>query len=74
MCTKAELCPVCEGERVLVNHILVGHHYGIPVYRTVEVECHGCDGDGWVEVASCCEYCPNRVPSYIYIWADFPYG
>ena len=32
----AEICPICKGK-------------GILIYGNV-VPCHGCDGDGWVEV------------------------
>lgn len=38
----AELCPVCNG---------TGRYQGI-------AQCHGCDGDGWVEVGNNPEYVP----------------
>ncbi|KKK49569.1 hypothetical protein LCGC14_3133720 [marine sediment metagenome] len=42
---KAVKCPVCDGKGQIVNCFGEGGSYQ-------EVDCHGCQGKGWVEVGA----------------------
>lgn len=60
---KAVKCPVCDGKGQIVNCFGEGGSYQ-------EVDCHGCQGKGWVEVSgngqtmeekqSICRSCPRN--------------
>lgn len=52
---KAAICPVCNGTGKVTKTTAGG---------TFEVDCHGCGGRGWVEVADGI-YPMNPYPTYI---------
>lgn len=58
---KAELCPVCKGEGVRVNH-----GYGETAGASKYIQCHGCGGKGWVEVGD--NTLPPCTVPYIKYW------
>lgn len=71
----AEICPVCKGTGRYYDHPEIGKDY---------VVCHGCAGDGWVEVCDgcCCEptpslpvvpYIPYPLPNTTAPWPYYPY-
>jgi len=66
--SKAVTCPVCNGTGKVTKQT-VGTMGG-----TFEVDCHGCGGKGWVEVADDpMPYCPYPFVIKPYYPIDQPY-
>lgn len=56
--SKAELCPVCNGEGKLKVQCL-------GTWQIKESQCHGCSGLGWVEVSSDTYQCTCHIKHLI---------